>query len=91
MSEHEFRTEIASIMKQQTAILEWQQKHEEKDAERFGEVHGAWTALNKRLDPIVEAFTTTTTMGKWGKKGLVVLLTIISIIWGVIQIIKNLK
>lgn len=64
----------------------WMLDHEESDAKNFAEIHTALARIEGKIDPIYEAYTSATTLGKW----LMATSVFVSVITGIILSIKAL-
>lgn len=64
----------------------WFADHEQDDMRNFGDISKKLDALNAKIDPVIDAYTAATTLGKWTKASLGFVL----LCFGVWAAIKNI-
>lgn len=45
----------------------WFQDHEEDDMRNFGDIQAALKRIEAKIDPVYEAYSAATTLGRWTK------------------------
>lgn len=65
--------------------------HAAHDADALAGIMKALDAIDKKLEPISDTYTTVGSLGKWTMGLLVAISIVVGIVWGIIQIITSAK
>lgn len=67
-------------------IVQMFKSHEDRDAERFKDIHDTLEEIRETLKPISEAFTSVSMLGRWGMGLLVTVSVLVGIIISILKI-----